>query len=56
MPDAIGKLQLLHFHLVAYELAGLQQHCGLMQSVLSLQLHLHCSIMCPLWKLILMVL
>jgi len=56
MPSAVGELQLLHFHPVAHGLASLQQHCGLMQSALSLQLHLHCSITYSLCKLILMVL
>ena len=48
MFGVVGNLPLLHFHLLACELAGLQQHCGLMQSALSLQLHVHGSIMCSL--------
>jgi hypothetical protein len=56
MPGAVGKLQLLHFHSVAHGLDVLQQHCGLVQSALSLHFHLHCNITYSLWKLILMVL
>jgi len=44
MPGAAGNLQLLYLHSVALGLDVLQQHCDLVQSALSLQFHLHCSI------------